>query len=75
MTVHKSQGSEYRAVILSALQGSSLLLTRNVLYTAITRAKDLLIIVGDERAVEYMVNNNLRSRRYSGLKIRMGQER
>ncbi len=71
MTVHKRQGSEYRAVALPALQGSSLLLTRSILYTAITRAKELLIIVGDDRAIQYMVDNNRRSRRYSGLKLRM----
>lgn len=71
MTVHKSQGSEYRAVILAVLQGSPYLLTRNILYTAITRAKELLIVVGDENAIAYMAQNNRQSRRYSGLKLRM----
>lgn len=74
MTVHKSQGSEYRAVILAALQGSPLLLTRSILYTAITRAKDILIIVGDDELVSCMVRNNRQSRRYSGLKLRLEKD-
>ncbi len=71
MTVHKSQGSEYRAVILSVAGGSPLLLTRSVLYTAITRARELLILVGDEQVVATMVANDRQQRRYSGLKIRL----
>lgn len=73
MTVHKSQGSEYRAVILAASQGSPYLLTRSILYTAVTRAKTLLIIVGDEKVLSYMTENNRQSRRYSGLKLRLEQ--
>ena len=71
VTVHKSQGSEYRAVILSALRGSPYLLTRSILYTAITRARELLVVVGDERILAYMTENNRQSRRYSGLKLRL----
>ena len=71
MTVHKSQGSEYRAVILSVLQGSKYLLSRNVLYTALTRARELLILVGDEAVIAQMTENNLQQRRYSGLKLRL----
>lgn len=74
MTVHKSQGSEYRAVVLVASQGSPYLLTRSILYTAITRAKELLIIVGDEQVVSFMTENNRKARRYSGLKLRLEQE-
>ena len=74
MTVHKSQGSEYRAVVLAASQGSTLLLTRSILYTAITRARELLVVVGDEQVLAYMTNNNHHSRRYSGLKLRLEQE-
>ena len=74
MTVHKSQGSEYRAVILTAWSGSRYLLTRSVLYTAITRAKDLLIVVGNEEVVAAMVANDRQTRRYSGLKLRLQQE-
>ncbi len=71
MTVHKSQGSEYRAVILSAWNGSPYLLSRSVLYTAITRARELLIVVGSEETVRAMVDNSRRGRRYSGLKLRL----
>ena len=71
VTVHKAQGSEYRAVILAALDGASMLMTRGVLYTAITRAKELFIIVGDDQAVERMVANNRQTRRYSGLRARL----
>ena len=71
MTVHKSQGSEYRAVILAAWNGSPYLLSRSILYTAITRARELLIIVGREETVGVMVENAKKNRRYSGLKLRL----
>ena len=71
MTVHKSQGSEYRAVILSAWNGSPYLLSRSVLYTAVTRARELLIIVGREEVISAMVENAKRNRRYMGLKLRL----
>ena len=71
MTVHKSQGSEYRAVILSAWNGSPYLLSRSILYTAITRARELLIIVGREETVAAMVENAKVGRRYTGLKLRL----
>ena len=74
MTVHKSQGSEYRAVILSASQANPYLLTRSILYTAVTRAKELLILVGDASIVSQMVENNRQSRRYSGLKLRLEKD-
>jgi exodeoxyribonuclease V alpha subunit len=71
MTVHKSQGSEYRAVVLCAMGGNPYLLSRSVLYTAITRARELLIIVGREDVVEAMTANAKKNRRYSGLKLRL----
>ena len=71
MTVHKSQGSEYRAVILAAWNGSPYLLSRSILYTAITRARDMLIIVGREETVAVMTENAKKNRRYSGLKLRL----
>ena len=71
MTVHKSQGSEYRAVVLSAWSGSPYLLNRSVLYTAVTRAKTLLIIVGREETVAAMAANARVGRRYTGLKLRL----
>ncbi len=71
MTVHKSQGSEYRAVILSLTQGAGSLMTRAVLYTAVTRARELLIVVGDPDLAASMVANDRTQRRYSGLRIRL----
>ncbi len=71
MTVHKSQGSEYRAVILAVHGGAPMLLTRGVLYTAVTRAKDLLILVGREEIVYKMVENDRQARRYSALRSRL----
>ena len=71
VTVHKSQGSEYRAVILSAWNGSPYLLSRSVLYTAITRARELLIIVGRAETVAAMTENAKKGRRYTGLKLRL----
>ena len=71
MTVHKSQGSEYRAVILTAWNGSPYLLSRSILYTAITRARELLIIVGREETVAVMTENAKKDRRYTGLKLRL----
>lgn len=71
ITVHKSQGSEYRAVILSLMKGAPTLLSRAVLYTAVTRARELLIIVGDGDMLRHMVENDKPQRRYSGLKARL----
>ena len=71
ITVHKSQGSEYRAVILTAWGGSPYLLNRSVLYTAITRARELLIIVGRVETVIAMTANAQKNRRYTGLKLRL----
>ena len=71
VTVHKSQGSKYRAVILTAWNGSPYLMSRSVLYTAITRARELLIIVGREETVQAMTENAKKNRRYTGLKLRL----
>ncbi len=71
ITVHKSQGSEYRAVILPVGRVPAALCTRSVLYTAITRARDLLILVGSEKTLNQMIDNNSRSGRYSGLRARL----
>ena len=71
MTVHKSQGSEYHAVILAMTSAAPPLLTRSVLYTAMTRAKELLIIVGSSDVMKKMVDNDRLQRRYSGLKARL----
>ncbi len=71
ITVHKAQGSEYRAVILAVCDGAPMLLARGVLYTAITRARELLILVGNDEKVAQMVANNRQQRRYSGLRARL----
>lgn len=67
-TVHKSQGNEFDCVILPMFRGAPQLMYRNLLYTAVTRAKKMLIIIGDESALRYMVENNRRIRRFTGLK-------
>ncbi len=74
MTVHKSQGSEFDAVVLPLLSGPPMLMTRNLLYTAITRAKQLVVIVGREACVRSMVDNNHVTLRYSALDARLRAE-
>ncbi len=71
ITVHKSQGSEFDAVILPLLGGYTKLYYRNLLYTAVTRAKKILVIVGSSEVVEEMIDNDNRSLRYSCLKHRV----
>lgn len=71
ITVHKSQGSEYPAVVLALGACSPKLLTRGVLYTAVSRAKKLIVCVGNEEAANRMIDNYVRSRRYSGLRLRL----
>lgn len=74
VTVHKAQGSEYRAVILALSDVPPTLLSRGVLYTAITRAKELFILVGSEELLDKMVENNRQARRYSALRSRLIRE-
>ena len=71
MTVHKAQGSEYRAVILALGNSAPMLMTRDVLYTAVTRARELLILVGDDAVAERMVDNFRPSKRYCALRVRL----
>ncbi|MDO4207425.1 MAG: ATP-dependent RecD-like DNA helicase [Lachnospiraceae bacterium] len=68
VTIHKSQGSEYPAVVLPLLTGPELLMNRNILYTAVTRAKTCVCIVGSEETVKRMIRNIREMTRYSGLK-------
>ena len=68
MTVHKSQGSEFAAVVMPVLAVPERLAYRNLFYTALTRAKSLLVLVGNEQGIQQMVNNDKKSRRYSALK-------
>ena len=71
LSVHKSQGSEFDAVVLPLVGGPPMLMTRNLLYTAVTRAKRLVVIVGREGVVRAMVDNNRIMRRYSALDWRL----
>lgn len=71
LSVHKSQGSEFPAVILPVAGGPPMLLTRNLLYTALTRAKELVVLVGQEEVIRQMVNNNHVLRRYTALAQRL----
>ena len=66
-TVHKSQGSEFPVVVMPIYWGPPMLLTRNLLYTAVTRAKKLVVLVGDERYLNHMIKNNRIDKRYSSL--------
>jgi exodeoxyribonuclease V alpha subunit len=67
ITIHKSQGSEYPAVVIPLLPGPQMLMNRNLIYTAITRAKQCCVLVGDPTVFENMIRNTNQARRYSGL--------
>ncbi|QUH24932.1 ATP-dependent RecD-like DNA helicase [Serpentinicella alkaliphila] len=71
VTIHKSQGSEFPVVVIPMGWGPPMLLTRNLLYTAVTRAKSLVVLVGNEKYLKSMVDNNQITTRYSGLDFRL----
>ena len=71
ITIHKSQGSEYPAVIMPLLSGPRMLFNRNILYTAVTRAKKCVAIVGDEHTVRHMIENEKQQKRYTSLDLRI----
>ena len=71
ITIHKSQGSEFNVVIMALPQAAPMLLTKNLLYTGITRAKKLLIIFGSGNVVKYMINNSDSKKRNTGLKYKL----
>lgn len=71
MTVHKSQGSEFPVVIMPMFMGPPLLMNKNLFYTGITRAKKMVVLVGLQKAVSFMINNNRSYERYSALKWRI----
>lgn len=71
VTIHKSQGSEYPAVILPLLSGPRMLLNRNLLYTAVTRARKCVTVVGSEETFADMIRNDRQQKRYSGLDERI----
>lgn len=74
ITIHKSQGSEYPAVVIPLFQGPRMLLNRNLIYTAVTRAKKCVTIVGDDEVFHTMIQNNSQLKRYSGLMDRLIEE-
>ena len=74
ITIHKAQGSEYDVVIMCIPKAAPILMTRNLLYTGITRAKDLLIIIGDKNVMDYMIQNVDSKKRNTGLKYKLGGE-
>ncbi len=71
ITIHKSQGSEYPAVVLPILTGPRMLFNRNLLYTAVTRAKSCVTIVGSAYMVQKMIDNTMEQKRYSSLNLRL----
>ncbi len=71
ITIHKSQGSEYPAVVIPLLSGPRMLLNRNLIYTAVTRAKKCVVIVGDPQVFDQMIDNTSVQRRYTTLKTRL----
>ncbi len=71
ITIHKAQGSEYPAVVIPLLGGPKMLMNRNLLYTAVTRARKCVTLVGDERTFYKMVQNESEQRRYTGLRERL----
>lgn len=71
ITIHKSQGSEFKSVIIPLFDSFYMLQTRNLLYTAITRAKENIVLVGNEEIMFNMINNNTINNRYSNLKNRL----
>ncbi len=71
VTVHKSQGSEFKAVIMPIFYGPPMLMSRNILYTAITRAKSLVVLVGDRGALSDMIARNQEQNRRTGLKDKL----
>ena len=73
VTVHKSQGSEYPIVIIPLYRYTPKLLTRNLLYTAITRAQNMVVLVGDGAVADMMVDNNRQTKRYTGLEYFLGR--
>ena len=73
ITAHKAQGSEFDVVIMIVPQAAPMLLTRNLLYTGITRAKEMLIIIGNDRIVEFMIKNVDSKKRNTGLEYKMRQ--
>lgn len=74
ITIHKSQGSEYPAVVIPLLSGPSMLMNRNLIYTAVTRARKCVTLVGNDVTFQQMIQNTSQQKRYSGLSDRLAEE-
>ena len=73
ITIHKSQGSEYPAVVIPILNGMPKLMNRNLLYTAVTRAKNMVVIVGNLNRINEMIDNTLEQKRYTSFDLRLAE--
>ena len=73
-SVHKSQGSEFPVVVMPVVRGPRLLMTRNLLYTALTRARRFVVLVGTEDVIRAMVDNDYVTTRYTGLSLRLSEQ-
>ena len=73
ITVHKSQGSEFKAIIMPIVAVSPMLMTRNLFYTGVTRGKNLVVLIGNEGIMHAMIDNNRVDERYTGLSERLGE--
>jgi len=71
ISIHKSQGSEFPVVVIPLSWGPPMLMTRNLLYTAVTRARTMVVLVGRENVLQEMIANNRITHRYSGLEQRL----
>ena len=74
ITVHKSQGSEFKTVVIPIFNGTDKLFTRNLLYTAVTRAKEMVVMVGQKAALKKMIDNDYEAKRYSSLSYQLTGE-
>ena len=74
ITIHKSQGSEYPAVVIPLLSGPAMLMNRNLLYTAVTRARKCVTLVGNDVTFQQMIQNTSQQKRYSGLANRLREQ-
>ena len=74
ITIHKSQGSEFDAVVIPLVSGAPIIITRNLLYTAITRAKKVVVLIGSKQSLARMIYNNYTAKRFTLLKDYLSEE-
>ena len=73
MTIHKAQGSEYPAVVMPLYPGPRMLMNRNLLYTAVTRAKQMVVLIGDPAVMNGMIDNTNEAKRYTSLDLYLSE--